>query len=730
MRRGVGPAALLLAGGLCLLPGDAVFAQEGVLSGLQKGVEGVFTSVSTTTTFATGAVTKTDTQSFSPSLHLNLDTLIYPSLRLNAGGIWEYDMFSTAGLLGETRSTISKSRPFVLLRSTDPVFSPGIAYFRREEQSRANGQSDITLVNEEYAGYLSWNPAGGPQSNFQFLKTHRFDDARAYENTTQEFGSLTSTYTRRNLGVRYLGSYLDSDDELERFKTRQVSHSGRVDASVSLFRERLRWNASYNVGYRDFRTSAAGSGEEIALPLTPSEGLAALSDTPVTAKLAPNEMLIDEDLAAAAGIDLGLPSSPSDAQARNIGLNFLSPAEVSRLLVWVDRDLPAEIAASFAWEVYSSEDNVLWTRQAAVPSAPFGPFELRFEIDFAAVTARYLKVVTRPLSAVVPGASRFPDIFVTELQAFTRNPAQPGDNRLAQTTHLLNTDVRLRLLETPSLSYEGYYLYNGTGGSVGGTDTLSNGLSLNQAFGRLLSVYARGAREQGTQPQGYTVANVADASVTVEPIPTFRSSMLYTGRREAVSGSEISRQGVYIQNSGQVYRGVDVQFGIGWNSSTRASGQADDSRLLNFSTTIVPRQQASFTLSYDDTKTEQTGTVVDQPMSRLQRTYASVSLSPTRSLQLVVGGEVLAATGEKTRATLSFGANWAPFPDGTLQFVFAYNESRRDLVFGTELSTLGAVRWNVSRRSYVDVSFQRTESEFVLFKTESRILGVTVRMFF
>ena len=111
--------------------------------------------------------------------------------------------------------------------------------------------------------------------------------------------------------------------------------------------------------------------------------------------------------------------------------------------------------------MYSSPDNSSGSARPPCPPAPFGPFENRFEIDFPAITARYVKVVTRPLSALVPDSARFPDILVTEMQAFLRRPAGEISSRLTQTTHMVNTDVRMRLLDSPSLFYEGFYLYNG-----------------------------------------------------------------------------------------------------------------------------------------------------------------------------------------------------------------------------------------------------------------------------
>lgn len=730
MRRRATAGRLLLACALVCLRTVPAAAQEGVFVGLTKGIESVFSSVSTTTTFASGAVTKTDTTNINPSLTLTLDTRLYPNLTLNAGGVFEVSFLSTSFIGGETDSTITRNRPFFLLRSTDPVFAPGIGYFRREERSRTAGLTNIKLVNDEYAGYLSWNPVGGPRSDFQFLRTHTFDDDRAYQDITKDFGTLVSNYSLGNLGAYYRGTYLNTRNELQRLETTQVGHGGRLDYSASWLDKRLLWNATYNVNYQDLRTAAWGSGGEVEFPLTPFAGLSALSDTPLVAKLDENNALTDANLTAGAGVDLGVPSTPMDAQARNIGVDFLNPTEVNRFLLWVDRALPIEVANAFSWEIYSSTDNVVWRREAAVPVAPFGAFENRFEIDFPAVTARYVKVVTRPLSVVVPDSARYADILVTELQPFVRRRADEGNSRVTNTLHLVNADARMRLLDTPQLYYEGFYLYNGPDVFGNSTDTLSNGLSLNHAFGRIFSAYARAAREQGSEARGRRTATVTNATLTAAPMATLRSSLLFTGLEEEVGGLPSSRRGLFVQNAAQPYRGVDILFGFGWNFTTWETGEIADDRLLNLSGTIVPRQHVSLTFSYDDTTTERSGTFVGDPRSHVRRTYAAVAVDPVRTLHLVLGGEIIAVSGQQTRTTLDIGANWAPFPDGKLQVIFASNEAVRALEFGRDRSTLGAVRWNISRRSYIDVSYQRTRSEFVVQTTESRVFSVTVRLFF
>ena len=138
----------------------------------------------------------------------------------------------------------------------------------------------------------------------------------------------------------------------------------------------------------------------------------------------------------------------------------------------------------------------------------------------------------------------------------------------------------------------------------------------------------------------------------------------------------------------------------------------------------------SVTASYDDTSTTRSGVVVGPPHSDTRRGYLAVVFDPIRTLHLSLGEEVYAYTGQRTRATFTVGANWAPFPDGTLQFIFAYNEAMRPLEFGTERNTQAAVRWNLSQRSYIDVSYQVLRSEFTTQRTQGAVFTTTMRIFF
>ena len=728
MRRATVALSLALTGSLTLFASSAS-AQEGIFAGMQKSVELTFSSLSTTTTFASGAVTKTDTTSVYPTVTLNLDGLLFPQLRVNAGGIFELNKLTTDTDGVKTSSTISRNRPFFLLRSTNPVFAPGIGFSRQEDRNRTAGLTDIKLVNDEWDGYLGWNPDGGPKSQFQFVRTDTFDANKTFEDTTKNFASVVSNYSYKDLGLYYRGAYLDTDDHLHQVDTTQVTQGVRASYAGTFLDKRLSVSGTYNITHQDLSTTATGAGGEVQVPVTAFAGLSGTSDTPVTVTLAQNPLLIDGNVTAGAGVDLGLPVPPADSQARNIGIDFLNPAKVSRFLLSVDRSLPIEISNSFSWDIYSSLDNTVWHLETTVSTTPFGPFENRFQIDFPAITARYLKVVTRPLSAAVANAGNYPHILVTEIQPYLVLPPSQVHMSLSQTTHIVNTDVRMRILDAAALYYEGSYFYNGPDMFGRHTDTMSNGLTANRTFYRVFSAFGRFAREQGSEAGTDRTATVTNATFTIDPSPALRTSFLWNGLDERIGGQPRSRNGFFVQNTAQPYQGINLQFGVGWNATSQLGGEIDHDQLVNVSGTVVPVQHVSLTFNYDGLSTNRSGTYFGLPHTHTQRLYAAVAVDPTRTLHFVVGEEVVAVTGQRTMTTLDLSANWAPFPDGALQFVFAYNDALRPLEFGRDRATLASVRWNLSRRSYIDVSYQRTKSEFVFQTNESRVFSTSLRLF-
>lgn len=686
-------------------------------------------SLRTTTRDDKGLVTTNDTDTIYPQLTLNAETMLYPKLRLDLGGTFDLNQSSLTSSGAKTDFSIARLRPFFQLRSTDQVLSPGIAYFRRDETTTGTGTPPLRLTSEDYSAYLGWRPAGGPQSDVQFVRTNTFADTRQLNDSTKDFGSIISRYNAKGLGVSYLGSYLDTNNRVAGADTRQVMNAVRLDESATFLKNRLNWSATYNINHQDLRTIATSTSGEVPIPLVAFVGLSAVSDTPLTASLAQTPALVDGSLTVAVGVNIGFPAFlGGDTRARNIGLDFSTPTAVNRLLIWVDRDLPAAVANSFSWEIYSSTDNVTWKRETSAITARFGPFETRFQIDFTTISARYVKAVTRPLSGAVVDATRYQDIFVTEVQGFLRRAAGDVQGIDANTFQLVNSDIRLRLLDTPRLYFENSYWYAGVMSRTR-RDILSNGASIFQQFARIFSIQGRVAHETGTEPQGDRVALVGNASFTVTPVPAFTGSLLYSGLSETVAGRYDDRRTMFIQTNTHVYRGLDVQAGGGWTFTAADGGRNARDGLFNISASIVPRPGVTVSLNYADTTTRPTGPFAIEQVFRTRRGYATLAYDATRTLRLVVGEELLDVTGEKRRNTHNFAVDWSPFPDGALQVIVAYNEMLRDLQFGTEKTFRPGVRWTFSRQSYVDVSYQRIQSEYAYAKTDSNGVSLDLKLF-
>ena len=215
-----------------------------------------------------------------------------------------------------------------------------------------------------------------------------------------------------------------------------------------------------------------------------------VSDTPSQVVLPPNAILIDGNLASGGGVDLGLPSPGGDARPRNLGLDFFNATEVNTLFVWVDRELPLDIANSFSWEIYTSEDNRNWTLRQTVSA---GSLRAVLQPVRNQLSERDLPVHQggdeASLASVV-GATAFPSIQVTELQALIRRPAQAVNGKISQTSHVLNLNARATILRVPSLYYDFSYFLTKTPPSPSHI-SLSNGLSMHHQFGRTVNATAR-----------------------------------------------------------------------------------------------------------------------------------------------------------------------------------------------------------------------------------------------
>jgi len=701
---------------------------------LADGISGLlefnYNSSRTNTEDETGEKTLSKTGSFNQLYNLSFSRAFYPNLYLNAGGTFENSDTSSSVDDADSEFTVTSIRPFIDLTLKGPVFTAGGMYNTREVTTSGTDADQLRFINEKRSAFFGWKPAGLPSLDVRFDTTNLYDSDRAIQDNTNDFLSLALRYMPeyeqlKGLDVRYQPSYTKTNNRLDDVITTNMSHNGRLTFSDSFYNRRVSLYSSYNIAHTDSRTTTSSSTAEILTQLFPFSGLSAVDDTPADGPLNINSDLIDGNLAAGAGINIGR----GDTIPRNMGIDFVTASEVNILYVWTSRELPPQIVNSFSWDIYTSQDNQNWTLYTTVPIAVFGSFQNRFEISFSNVKTRYIKVVTSPLSsaeaALVPAFTDPDNILVTEIQAFLSTPSSQIGKTVddSMTNHIYNLDVRTRITDIPALFYEFSYFLTKTASSFTNT-TLSNGLSVNYNISNNVTTLARVSREDSVLQEDKAVSYLYNASVTARPLQTLSHTINYSGELQETGGERTNSNALFLNNSAELYKGINLNLNGGLSFLKKNSGENTRNMAFSFGTGLVPHRRLTIDLYYSSGDTRQTGG--DQDISdKTERETVGLSYKPFDTMYFLVSFERTKTKGD-TRDLMNYGANWSPFPDGSLQFTFSYNEN---LTSDGEKVTLISpnMRWKISRRTFLDLSGQYLETESGPQKSDSIITSATFR---
>jgi hypothetical protein len=710
-------------------PGSS--SSQGIFQGFSGNFDLNYSFFSSKTKLASGETIKTETNTYNPRFTLNLNTNIFPNLKLDAGALFEGTLTKTRIEGTNNEVTTMNMRPYINLTLNNPLYKASVGYYRRQETVDPEDGEKVTLINDDYIATLDWRPEGLPTFETQFIRRNTYDKDELIQDATQDSAILTSRYAYKGLDLRYVGTYNNQKNHLVDLETRTLTHFGRIVYSDSFLDRRINFYTTYEINRQETKISAEDTGGEVDFQVFPISGLSSLDSTPLDGPLLSNPALIDGNLVVSAGINIGLPPIGGDSSGRNIGLDFFVPTEVNKILVWVDRELPSDIANSFSWNIYTSSDNLNWAFHATASPAPFGPFQNRFEIKFSGATARYVKVVTNPLSAIIPGSSAFPNIFITEIQAFARKPvAEVRNQKITQTTHNYNLDVRSRILNIPTLYHELNYIYFRQEPDGKLRYTLSNALSVDHRFSPILAGRGRVAFEYGEEEKEKRKAYLYNASLNATPLRTLRNSLVVSGLFEDIGGNSNNNNSIFLYNTAELYKGLDVSLDGGYSFSNRDTGEKIKDARVSLVTTIIPHPTMNMTFDYSYTNTRQSGGDRPGSSSYTQRGDFTVTYNPLRTLFLVASIELTAAKGEDTIITQEYGLNWSPFPDGALRFQISYNENYRTEDRLKERIFTPSIRYDITKRSYIDFSYQLLRSKSNTQTTESNLFSTSLKIFF
>lgn len=663
---------------------------------------------------------------FNQQYRLNLDKEIFPNLRAAAGGIFQMTdvQAETDGVKSDQEAT--RTQPFASITLNTPLLTLGAGYTLNVARAKIDGTPSPTLVREQTSAQLAYRPDGFPPLNLQVGRNELYDKGRVLQDIVNDSLNISSNYSPVDrMRLTYSGTFSDGTDRLLDIETKSFANTGSASYSNSYWKNRVTFSGIYNISNLQSETVTGGRGE-VTRSLSPFQGLSALTDTPVLGGLQPNAALIDGNTTAGSGIDIGVPPPQTDARPRNVGLDFAVTTESNVLHVWVDKALPPHVSNLFSWDIYTSEDNLNWTLRQTVFPAPFGAFENRFEIRYQNVASRYVKAVVRPLATLPPPTVEFPDptvfrsIQVTELQAFIAKPAAEASGKFSQTSQSGTLDGRVRILDVPSVYYS--VTYFGAKSTLAPYRwTLSNTLSANHRFSPVVSGSASVTRNDSQDAAGHQASYIYGASLTAVPLPTLTHALTYSGRTEKVEEGTRNSNSVYLTNTAQLYQGIDANLSGGLNFSSVSGGTKTEGSTVSAGVNLIPNRKFSVNMSYNYATSKRSGGGQPEVATTTTGGTVSASYTPLRTLYLFADWSFTRQKGQPSFTTSQYGANWSPFPDGTLHFNVSYVEQTQSADEARNRTLSTNVRWNVNPKTSIDAghTWFRAESLFQEQRTDT-----------
>jgi hypothetical protein len=677
-------------------------------------------------TDATGQLTEQTGISYFQRYRLSFTDQLYPKLTLSASGTFEKAISLTETPDEDMRSTTVTVMPAVSLFFGDPFVTAGAGYNKREERTDPFGASAATQFFETKNAFLSLRPEGLPVLKLYFSRSDRYDKERETQDARTDTFTVNTQYSPvKNLDLSYGGTLLKNEDKLKDITSTTNTQTWRASYNDRLFNNRV----SFYTDYSHARTTAetdSGHGA-LKLQLFPFAGLSAISafnaappPPKLSGALSSTPTLINGDLTASTGINIGQSVSlGSDTRFREVGLDLVNALTVNTLDIYVvlnqvNQTLPTSVADRFTWYIYTSADGQTWTLYQSALPAVFDPFTNQFEITFPDVTTRFILAAVQPLSAAVipPQGVDVSNIFITELQAFTAVTSTLRHSKFSNSSEAFDLNVRATITERPVFFYNMNYTHLKS--DPGKTSfALTNSLTASAQLSRVVTGTAQVAREDDGDSSGMSAFSYNyNASLTATPLPTLRHNVTLNGRVTETDVLTTNSTAIYVTNSAQLFRGVDVTFGGGESRTSTSAGTTSDSMNMNFGASIVPNKAMSINVYYAESSVSSQAGSTQTSQSRTHSASASVSYRPVQTVYLFYQITETAATGQERQTTENYSASWSPFSSGTLQFSLAYFETiQSGAGEGFDRIKSASVSWRVAPRARLTAGYAITKSE-------------------
>ncbi len=640
---------------------------------------------------------------------LTLDRSFFPLLRFSGGGLFEQSNAWRPATWSRTESA------FANLNLSGPILSGAAGYNYRVEKASVLTGPPPALVIEEPSLFAIWRPTGLPAFSLRLSRPHNYDTLRVSQDVVTNLALFSATWSPvRHIDLLYTASYAEPIDRLHHTDSTSISQTGRVNYSNTFEGGITAVAAGAEVSNQRSHVSSSGPGGTIATQQAPLAGLSLVETFPAIPTqdtLVANPALIDGNTTASANLDLGFSVAlAGDTNARDFGVQFPDLlGKVNTFYLWVDRELPAQVSGAFRWTVFQSDDNFRWTEVPIAGPVVFGVFQNRFEITIATTTARFLKVVTKPIDPSVTLDKRFSNIFVTELQLFLVTPVG-ATGWQSNTRASFNTSAR-RQVFYPNLFYDfGSILTLATvpGGTPNYSYLVTNGLSYSRRLSPILLFNSRLARQDQGLSRSHEGLFLYSAALAATPLPTLSHNLVYSGQTISNAQGFGTTNSLSFFNRATPYRGIGLLAGALATLVGSPSGQKLLSKGLTFNASVQPNPKLTLGGTFAHSDTTISGGGGPRSSSASNRIDGSISFNPVPAFYVSAAiSRVITRPRPQTFAsgTLSF----SPFAGGDLQLAMTYSETRQQ-PGGTTRLFVPSVRWNIRAGTILSVSYSVLDS--------------------
>jgi hypothetical protein len=351
--------------------------------------------------------------------------------------------------------------------------------------------------------------------------------------------------------------------------------------------------------------------------------------------------------------------------------------------------------------------------------------ENRFELSFASLKTRYIKIVTTPLAP--PAVAAGQDLLISSLVGWRTLP--PDTSKFTSTDWTGDLNLNWKLSEKTLVEYNMLYREQRSEPLGEKKTLLSTGSGLRHTFSDIFSGNMR-VRRSETRNEGEksNISHNYSAALAARYLETFNQSLTYSFSHQLDEENQTTiSNAIFLRNNLDLYQGWSLYLDNGYSWQNPAEGEGINTTFARVSSNIVPNRWLNTTFSYGVSWARESG----KPISRDQDSRVTVSWVPTSTISLSANFSFTDQTGENNDSTTEqqYFVNWSPLRDGTLFFSLSYGQSEDDKD-KTSWTLSPALRWQINRKTLLTIDYGIGERDDQNELVEFESIGLALRIFY